>query len=188
VAERVNGAQLGLVNVGRRVRGVQLGLVNVSEDIDGMPLGLLSVSRKTRLSALAWANNIEIANLSLKVVTGYAYTQYGLGLRTSPTAYVVDVGLGAHVPIGRFYVEPGVHFGGVVHVSTEPDGAPSTATRDRSAVDALSWPYDYGTLTYRTALGFAVTEQFGAFVGAGARHAPERSEVRFTYFAGISLF
>jgi hypothetical protein len=166
VAGSVDGGQVGLVNVAGKVRGVQLGLVNVADEIDGFSLGLVSVAKNTRVSALAWASNTEVANASLKVVTGYSYTQYGVGVRTNPTEYVLEAGLGAHFVTGPLFLEPGVH-----------------------VQDDLSTPTEkHLALLYRGALGWTISPAFGVFAGGGVRHHVPNSEIKPVYFAGISLF
>jgi hypothetical protein len=166
VAGSLDGAQVGLVNVAGKVRGVQVGLVNVADEIDGISVGLVSVADNTRVSALAWASDTEIANVSLKLVTGYGYTQYGAGVRTNPTEYVAEVGLGAHFQKGDVFFEPGVHF-----------------------QDALSDPGEANSnVVYRGTFGWSILPALGIFAGGGARHPLTRADPKPVYFAGISLF
>jgi hypothetical protein len=166
VSGSVDGAQLGLVNVAGKLRGVQVGLVNVADEIDGVSLGLVNVAKNTRPSALAWASSTEVANVSLKLVTGYVYSQYGVGLRASPTEYVAEVGLGAHFRVGPVFIEPGVHFQDALNDGRETDG----------------------TVIYRGTLGWTLVPALAVFAGGGARHEVTSSELKPTYFAGISVF
>jgi hypothetical protein len=174
VARDVAGAQLGVVNVGKNVRGLQLGVINVADELDGLSIGLINVARSTRLQALAWANSEGDANLALKIVSPYVYSQLGSGYRFDGDAGSVEVGLGPHFDLGPFYVEPGLHYSHGLGQTSTSDGS---LTRWRDFI-------------YRAAVGWEPLRGVGLFAGAGLRHPIDEPDpgLSSTYFAGISLF
>lgn len=84
LAPSVDGAQLGIVNVGRRVRGLQLGVVNVAEDVEGAALGLVSITRDG-VHPIVWTSNASYVNAGVKFATKYTYTITAVGIGAPET-------------------------------------------------------------------------------------------------------
>ncbi|HEX2674697.1 MAG TPA: hypothetical protein VHM25_27665 [Polyangiaceae bacterium] len=110
VAESISGLQIGVVNVAREVRGMQLGVVNVAKRVEGTSIGLVSVAGNGRVQPVVWASSAQLLNAAVKFTVGPIYTQAGLGYAPGDQTYSYELGLGAHLPIGRLFVEPGVHY------------------------------------------------------------------------------
>jgi hypothetical protein len=112
IARDTTGAALGIVNVGRRVRGLQLGLVNVAESIDGGAIGLVNIAGNGRFQPVAWfVGPTPILMGGYKSITGYTYTQAGIGYDLTHDYYRWEVGTGLHLNLGYgFYGETGLTF------------------------------------------------------------------------------
>jgi hypothetical protein len=111
VADQISGLQIGVLNVAGQVHGVQLGVVNIAKHVDGTSLGLVSVADNGRVQPVLWASSSQLLNAAAKFTVGPLYTQAGLGFaRGSHQTYSYELGLGVHLGIGRFFLEPGVHY------------------------------------------------------------------------------
>ena len=166
VTRELDGVQFGVVNVATKARGVQIGIVNVTDEMDGVPIGLVNIDKHTRVSALAWANDVEAANVSVKITTGYVYTELGVGYRMESRRDALEAGLGAHFGFDRVFLEPGVHYVNEIDDSTG----------------------GFRDLVYRATVGVRLVEPLALFAGGGLRQELEADAVHPTYFGGISLF
>lgn len=112
VSRDIAGLELGLVNVGRRVRGLQVGLVNVAESIDGGAIGLVNVAGNGRFQPVAWfVGPSPLLIGGYKSVTGYTYTQAGIGYDVAHDFYRWEVGTGLHLNLGHgLYGETGLAY------------------------------------------------------------------------------
>jgi hypothetical protein len=112
VGRDVVGAQLSFVNVGRRVNGLQLGLVNVADEIHGGAVGLVNVARNGRFQPVAWLVGPNAALMGgYKSITGFTYTQVGVGWEPARDHYRWDASSGVHLEPGRgFYGEAGLGY------------------------------------------------------------------------------
>ena len=110
VAEAISGLQIGVVNVAREVHGAQIGVVNVAKRVHGTSVGLVSVAENGRAQPVVWGSSAEPLNIAAKFTVGPIYTQAGLGFAPNKHTYTYEIGMGGHFPIGRFFLEPGVHY------------------------------------------------------------------------------
>jgi hypothetical protein len=110
VAGPLSGLQVGIVNVAGDVDGAQIGLVNVAKHVRGTSLGLVSVAENGRAQLVTWWSNLQPFNAAGKFAVGPFYTQAGLGLAPGKQRYSYELGLGAHLPVGPIFFEPGVHY------------------------------------------------------------------------------
>ncbi|NVJ28401.1 MULTISPECIES: LA_2272 family surface repeat-containing protein [Myxococcus] len=105
----VDGAQVGLVNVAGHVDGAQVGLVNVAGETEGESVGLLSFVGNGQAHVQAWASDVALTNIGLKLGGRHLYTLLTVGLSPPMDGdrrrYTVGAGLGGHIPMGRFYVD-----------------------------------------------------------------------------------
>jgi|GEM_PF-810975 len=105
----VDGAQVGLVNVAGHVAGAQVGLVNVAGETEGESVGLLSFVGNGQAHVQAWASDVALTNIGLKLGGRHLYTLLTVGLSPPMDGdrrrYTVGAGLGGHIPMGRFYVD-----------------------------------------------------------------------------------
>lgn len=110
IASRISGLQIGVVNVAREVNGLQLGVVNVAQHVKGTSIGLVSVAGNGRVQPVLFASTQAALNAGVKFTIGPIYSQLGLGYPAGGQGFQYELGLGAHLPLGRWFVEPGVHY------------------------------------------------------------------------------
>jgi hypothetical protein len=154
----VDGVQLGLINVAHDVRGVQLGLVNVANDVDGVSLGLVPYSSQGSTQAVFWYATTQPFNLGVRFHTGALYVMPTFGYDPGGGALTFDArgsyspgfSLGARLPIDAVFVDLEANY------SNRSDGA----TYDEQSID----------LRYRALLGYQLLPKLGVFVGGGVRH------------------
>jgi hypothetical protein len=176
IADEIKGAQIGIVNVARNVRGMQIGVVNVAKHVDGAAFGLVSVAGNGRVQPVLWASTFMPFNLAAKFIVGSFYTQLGGGYAPSNQTYTYELGLGAHLPVGRIFFEPGVHY------SEQRD------TRNASSHELDEY------LHYRLAAGLDL-RGISPFVGAAVMQrfahsidAPDSAPVTLEGFGGGAFF
>lgn len=147
-AGKTTGLQAGVVNIAGKTRGLQIGLINYSEDMTGAAIGLLSYSRRFPLRYQVWADDVNLANVGIKI-HGSKYIYNVLSAGGQPVGglkrYSLGWGIGGHVPIRSLYIDfdgmlQGIRFEG-----------------DASSVYLLA--------QYRTVLGWRVNERFAIFAG-----------------------
>jgi hypothetical protein len=99
----LEGAQIGLINVGKRVRGVQIGLINVADDVDGVPIGLVSVTKTGGVHPAVWSSNTAYANLGVKFATHYTYTMLSGAYHYDGDHNLYGAGftIGASIPVAN---------------------------------------------------------------------------------------
>jgi hypothetical protein len=176
IAGSLSGLQLGVVNVAGDVRGLQLGVVNVAKKVKGTSVGLVSVAENGRVQPVLWASSSLPLNAAAKFTVGPIYTQAGLGYARSNQTYTYELGLGGHFPIGRFFIEPGVHY---------------------SEMRSAKHPFDHGLIEYahyRIAAGLD-RGRISPFAGIGilqrfahSADAPSSVPVTVEVFGGAALF
>jgi len=176
VADSISGLQLGVVNVAGDVHGLQLGVVNVAKHVDGTSIGLVSVADNGRVQPVLWASSSLPFNVAAKFTVGPLYTQAGLGYAPGNHTYTYELGLGGHLPIGRFFLEPGVHY-----------------SEMRSSIH----PFDHELIEYghyRIAAGLDL-RQVSPFAGLGLLHrfahstdAPASVPMTVEVFGGAAFF
>lgn len=105
----VDGAQVGLVNVAGRARGLQLGLVNVAAHSEGAPIGLLSFVGNGQFHVQAWASDVAVTNVAVKLGGKYVYSLFTLGFQPgrdgTPRRFSTGFGIGGHIPGERFFID-----------------------------------------------------------------------------------
>ncbi|WP_426756898.1 caspase family protein [Myxococcus sp. Y35] len=96
----VAGAQLGLINVAAEVRGVQLGLINIADDVS-VPIGLLSIVRKGRFVLELSADDVMPLSVGIKYGsrTVYVLATMGVGIGEESLRTFFNMGLGVHIPL-----------------------------------------------------------------------------------------
>jgi hypothetical protein len=158
------------------VHGLQLGVVNVAKRVTGTSLGLVSVADNGRVQPVLWTSSSQPFNAAAKFTVGPFYTQAGLGYAPGTRTYTYELGLGAHVPIGRFFFEPGVHY---------------------SEMRSTEHPFDHALIEhghYRAAVGLDLGK-VSPFAGVGvlqrfahSADAPASEPVTVEVFGGAALF
>jgi hypothetical protein len=120
VCEELRGTQVGLVNIATgEARGVQVGLVNVSRRQRGVPVGLLNIVDRGEFHFSGWYSEDDMGYLGLQMIGGYGYTllYWGTELSRAPSVFAGGLGLGLHLPLGRFFVDTDLS---VAHVFQGP--------------------------------------------------------------------
>ena len=141
----VSGAQVGLINVATHVRGVQLGLINIADDVS-VPIGILSIVRKGRLVFEVTSDDALQLAVSVKYGsrTVYVLATEGVRIQGQIVRSLTLMGLGMHFPLGeaeRYYLD--------VDVSMSFIGG-----------------YRYGSLArLRGMMGWALKRRFAVFAG-----------------------
>ena len=172
VSRDMSGLELGLVNVGRRVRGLQIGLVNVAESIDGGAIGLVNVAGNGRFQPVAWfVGPSPLLMGGYKSVTGYTYTQAGIGYDVAHDYYRWEVGTGLHLNLGHgFYGETGL-----AYAQTNSAKADQEIRKE---------------VRYDARVGFEPVRGITPFVGGGVsrRLTGAGADYRGEFALGISFF
>ena len=102
----LHGAQIGVVNVARHARGLQLGVVNVAEDSTAS-LGVLNLIKHGEHHLELWGS--ETIPLALSAKLGgrrcYGILTAGMNPGTDRLRSAYGAGLGVHTPLGRAFVD-----------------------------------------------------------------------------------
>jgi hypothetical protein len=112
----LQGAMIGLVNIGGTIDGAQVGLVNVADDVKGAQVGIVNFARKNSGASIGffplaldgyirgamWWSDSSYLNLGAKLGTHHFYIVLGAGLtRDRDTGdhriYTSTFGLGGHI-------------------------------------------------------------------------------------------
>ncbi len=119
----LRGAQFSVVNVGRRVEGAMVGVVNVAEDVDGAAIGLLSVVKNGHHRVGLWASDVSEAGVAVKLGSRHVYTLYTAATESvyDDDRFFIGLGLGAHIPARRYFVDVEVLANAIVENSDWPD-------------------------------------------------------------------
>ena len=176
IAESVRGLQLGVVNVAGEVHGAQIGVLNIAKHVHGTSVGLVSVADNGRLQPVLWVSTLMPINAAMKFTVGPLYTQVGLGYAPGNETYSYELGLGAHLPLGRVFIEPGVHY--------------SEMRFAKRALDHELLEHAH----YRVSLGFDAGK-VSPFIGVGilqrfahSADAPSSAPVKVEGFSGVAFF
>jgi len=108
VCDELRGTQVGLVNIATgEARGVQVGLVNISQRLHGLPVGLLNIVDRGEFHFSGWYSEDNLGYLGLQLIGGFGYTllYWGTELSQAPSLFAAGLGLGLHLPLGRFFVD-----------------------------------------------------------------------------------
>ncbi len=113
VSAEVNGLQLGILNVARKINGLQVGVINVTDKLEGESLGVAPIPRRGGVHPVLWGSSTLFANLGIKFASRYAYSIPSVALSNRPkeneegrqAVFAAGLVLGARVPVTRgFYV------------------------------------------------------------------------------------
>lgn len=109
VGGEVDGAQVGIVNIASTVTGTQVGILNVARELDGEAVGILSFVGGGQAHVQAWASDVALTNVGVKLGGRHIYSLLTVGyspsLNEDRRRYVMGAGLGGHIPAGRFFVD-----------------------------------------------------------------------------------
>jgi hypothetical protein len=104
VTEDLQGTQLGVINIARRGRGAQLGVINVAQDLKGTSLGVLPINLRARFHIDFWTAESSYLNLGVKYGGRRLHVLLPSGLHPRegyPLRFSYGGGVGVHNPIGR---------------------------------------------------------------------------------------
>jgi hypothetical protein len=107
VSAEVNGLQLGIFNVARKLNGLQVGLVNVTDKLEGESLGVAPIPRRGGVHPVIWGSNTLFANAGIKFASRYAYSIPSVAFSNRPkqneegrqAVFAAGLLLGARVPV-----------------------------------------------------------------------------------------
>lgn len=156
----VTGTQIGLVNIGDTVTGAQLGLVNISDQMYGVPLGLVSVVRNGMRNISAWWEGESNTYLGVQNGSNIFYTLAYLGYASDGDwqqieGFSVGAGAGVRITNRPFYYDFDIS---MIQVSDGLDAQQRFASMFQSNEGAL-FP------TVRILGGIAIGDGFGWFLG-----------------------
>ena len=110
VSQNVNGLQIGILNVARRIDGLQIGVINVTDDLQGESLGIIPLPRRGGIHLAAWGSSSLYGNLGIKFASRFAYSIISGALHSvpktadekGPRQAVIGAGLtlGGRFPLG----------------------------------------------------------------------------------------
>ena len=105
VGTTVHGAQIGVINIAREVEGAQIGVINVAQKVEGVPLGVVSWVTEGEHHLDVYWNDFTTANVALKLGNDRVYSLLGVGAspELSPDRYSVTAGLGLIVGGDPFF-------------------------------------------------------------------------------------
>jgi hypothetical protein len=119
-ADYVDGAQVGLINMGYNIRGAQIGLINIAEDVYGTQVGLLNISdevqgesvglitysREGRRHFEVWGDSTGFAHVGYRMGTSHLYTLFTAAYNPfdDPARWSYGLGLGGEILIERFFI------------------------------------------------------------------------------------
>jgi hypothetical protein len=112
VSAEVDGLQLGLINVARKVDGLQVGLINVTASLAGESLGLANILKPGRVHLALWGSNSLFGNAGLKFASKYAYSILSAAIHNLEGDVAAGAGLtlGVHLPLNLYL--PGLTLSG----------------------------------------------------------------------------
>ena len=108
ICDELRGTQVGLVNIASgEARGAQVGLVNISRNLHGLPVGLLNIVDRGEFHFSGWYSEDNLGYVGLQLIGGLGYTllYWGTELSQAPSLFAGGLGLGLHLPLGRFFVD-----------------------------------------------------------------------------------
>ena len=160
IGNGVTGAQIGLVNIGGTVTGAQIGLVNISDQMYGVPFGLVSVVRNGIQNVSAWWEGESKTYLGVQNGSNFFYTLAFLGFDRGGAWQEIEglsVGAGAGVRITNrpFYFDVDVS---VMRVSDGSDSQQRFASLFQPTAGAV-FP------VARIMAGAAIGDGLGWFMG-----------------------
>lgn len=86
VSQEQRGLQIGIINVARKIDGLQIGVINVTDNLEGESLGLIPLPREGGIRLALWGSTGLHGNVGLKFSSRYAYTILSFGLHSEPRA------------------------------------------------------------------------------------------------------
>ncbi|WP_437324348.1 LA_2272 family surface repeat-containing protein [Sorangium sp. So ce381] len=95
VSQEQRGLQIGIINVARKIDGLQIGVINVTDNLEGESLGLIPLPREGGIRLALWGSTGLHGNVGLKFSSRYAYTILSFGLHSEPRAPNADEGRAA---------------------------------------------------------------------------------------------
>lgn len=92
---KVDGAQIGMVNVAKKVKGVQVGFVNVADSVDGASIGFLNFVKHGKHQLEISGDEFFYANVSYRAGTDAFYNIFTAGIKPGSKENVWHFGYGA---------------------------------------------------------------------------------------------
>lgn len=146
--DRMEGAQIGLINIGGTVRGAQVGLVNIAYDrLDGASVGLVNYAGNGILAPSVWVSDTPLVNVGIKMGGPYLYGIMGTGIHPigEDPFYTLLLGFGGHMDFGRVWLDIDVI--------------------EHRFIDRDMWATTDFLVQLRPTIGFDVIEKLSLFVG-----------------------
>jgi hypothetical protein len=155
-----------VLNVARKIDGLQIGVINVTDDLRGESLGIVPLPRKGGIHPAAWASNSLYGNAGIKFASVAAYSILSVALHSVPREVdSADSEDGPRQPI----FGAGLTLGARLPLPIEPLTVASDIGGYRLFRDrvALSGGHDE-VYKMRVLLGYPLAPRLSPFLGAGA--------------------
>lgn len=181
ISAEVHGLQLGIINVARKIKGLQVGVLNITDKLEGESLGIIPIPRRGGVHPVVWGSNSLFANIGLKFASNYAYSILGAALHNRPldngkrqAAFGAGLTMGARLPL--------------------TEGIAAAADIGGYRLFADGGPLETHDELYkaRLLLSFEIAKRLVPFIGGGVAMAVQGVDpIRFTFMpegtAGIEL-
>ena len=104
VAKKTSGMQLGVFNSSKEKSAVQVGIINYTRSNESIPLGLINIVWPGTFRISYSAGEKGFSHIALKYGSKYTYSFLRLGgaNKDGHGLIVSSIGLGGHMPLGRF--------------------------------------------------------------------------------------
>lgn len=161
VSAEIKGLQVGIFNVARKIDGFQLGLVNITDSLSGESLGVANLLKPGSIHLSLWGSNSLLGNAGLKFSSKYTYSILSAAIdsATEATTGHKKALFGAGLTFGLHYDRPLALEG--VAVSGDIGGY-------RLFRDGFSFDGHDELLKARLYLSYSIASRLTVFGGGGA--------------------
>jgi hypothetical protein len=159
-----------VLNVARKIDGLQIGVINVTDDLRGESLGIVPLPRKGGIHPAAWASNSLYGNAGIKFASVAAYSILSVALHSVPREVdSADSARGTEDGPRQPIFGAGLTLGARLPLPIEPLTVASDIGGYRLFRDrvALSGGHDE-VYKMRVLLGYPLAPRLSPFLGAGA--------------------
>ncbi|MCC6553450.1 MAG: hypothetical protein IT372_10585 [Polyangiaceae bacterium] len=107
ISQEQRGLQIGVINVARRIDGLQIGVINITDNLDGESLGIIPLPRRGGIRLLLWGSTGLYGNAGIKFSSRYAYSILSAAFHSEPAkdggtgrdpVYAGGLTMGARLP------------------------------------------------------------------------------------------
>jgi len=160
VSQEQRGLQIGVINVARRIDGLQIGVINITDNLDGESLGIIPLPRRGGIHLALWGSTSLYGNAGIKFSSRYAYSILSAAFHSEERA---DGGIGRD-PV----YAGGLTMGARLPISYEGLSLSTDLGAYRLFRDELSFSGRDELLKLRLVLAYSLARRLSPFLTAGA--------------------